>query len=181
MVKLYCVWFLTNNLSPRVCRTCGTQFIGGPRAFYCPDCREERKKKQIKEYRQRKKAGIVREIGSISLCEICGAEYVVAGGKHRFCEKCSLPHLKEVDNKQSLLWKANNPEKIREGKRALSKKRHSADGKTSGIKYIIWDKGHMKWKVVPYVNGKQIRLGYFSSLSEAEKELNKFLKDKTTS
>ena len=31
------------TLKPRVCRQCGATFLGGPRAWYCPDCRAERR------------------------------------------------------------------------------------------------------------------------------------------
>lgn len=39
------------NMLPRICQGCGKTFLGGPRAWYCEDCREERKKKQLKEFR----------------------------------------------------------------------------------------------------------------------------------
>lgn len=34
----------------RICRTCGAQFSGGPRAWYCPDCRRERARIQKQRY-----------------------------------------------------------------------------------------------------------------------------------
>lgn len=86
-----------------------------------------------------------------------------------------MKHLKEEDNKQSLEWKREHPEKIKEGKRKISKRRHQGEGKQSGIKYISWDKGSNKWRVTPYFNGKQYQLGRFTNLKEAERELKKFM------
>lgn len=113
------------------------------------------------------------------ICESCGTTVIKNGGNQRYCPKCAKEHLKIVDNAQSLEWKRTNPEKIRAGKRNLSKKRHTAEGRKSGIKYISWDKGTQKWRVVPFLDGKQYHVGRFSSLEEATEKLNEFIVKKT--
>lgn len=170
---------MSKNLLPRICRTCGVSFLGGPRAWYCPQCRDERKREALKRFRQRKGTSEHIPLGSIIQCEICGKDIIKNSGRQRYCKECAVKHLKEEDNKQSLEWKRKYPEKIKEGKRKLSKQRHRDEGKQSGIKYISWDKGSKKWRVTPYLNGKQYQLGRFTNLEEAERELIKFIKKKS--
>lgn len=38
----------------RICKECGIKFSGGPRAWYCPNCRKERQKKQAENQNQGK-------------------------------------------------------------------------------------------------------------------------------
>ncbi|MDO4275862.1 MAG: hypothetical protein Q4D16_19515 [Eubacteriales bacterium] len=166
---------MSNNILPRICKSCGCTFDGGPRAWYCPGCRVDRRKAQLKEHRMRRREPRYNPIGSVIKCELCGKEIIKNSGRQRYCPQCAEKHLKEVDNLQSLEWKRNNPEKIREGKRLYSKRRHAEEGKQSGIKYISWEKSHKKWKVIPYVNGKQVRIGEYSSLDDAKSALIKFL------
>lgn len=145
---------MSNNMLPRICRECGTTFLGGPRAWYCPSCRAERQKKVYKDFRERKKAGKVIPIGSIIKCEICGKDIIKTGGPQRFCDDCAKIHLKEIDNMQSLDWKRNNPEKYRESKRKFSKKRHAEDSeKRSGFTGVSWDKAKRRWKAAIGLNG----------------------------
>jgi len=81
----------------RICRTCGTNFKGGPRAWYCPDCRHEREKERARKYKQ---GPAKRPIGSIDICENCGEEYKVASGLQKYCPKCQPAMHKKVDNEQ---------------------------------------------------------------------------------
>lgn len=97
-----------STLRPRVCRACGKNFVGGPRAFYCPDCRAERQKAQGREYKQRKKAGAVRSLGSTAICERCGNPYTVAGGLQRYCPECAPEVIRETKNKLSRDWNEKN-------------------------------------------------------------------------
>lgn len=70
-----------------MCRMCGKEFLGGPRAFYCPDCRIIRTKEAQKRFRQGKTAK--RKLGSVDKCELCGNEYIVTAGRQKYCsEKC---------------------------------------------------------------------------------------------
>lgn len=169
---------MSKNLLPRICKACGVSFIGGPRAWYCPQCREERKREASKRFKRRKGTNEYIPIGSIIQCEICGKDIIKNSSRQRYCKECAKAHLKEVDNKQSLDWKCKHPEKIKEGKRRLSKQRHQSEGRRSGIKYISWDKGSLKWRVTLYLEGKQYHIGRFWDLSDAEKELNKFMSNR---
>ena len=101
---------MNNVIRMRICRQCGRQFLGGPHAWYCPECRAERKREQTNRC---KRDGAVRKLGSIDHCQICGKEYIVEGGLQRYCASCAAKHLKEVDNAASLEYKKKNPEKIK--------------------------------------------------------------------
>ncbi len=81
----------------RVCRTCGTVFSGGPRAWYCPECRLER---QRARGRYHSKYGYERHIGDIDICKNCGAEYVVNSGMQIYCENCRDEMRRQIDNQQ---------------------------------------------------------------------------------
>lgn len=154
--------------------------MGGSRAWFCDECRKIRKAESDKRMRHKRKTDDYIPLGSIIQCELCNKDIIKNSGHHRFCRECAPIHLKSVDNRQSLEWKRKNPEKIKEGKRKLSKRKHAEEGKASGIKYITWNKGKQKWGVRPYIDGKQIMLGHFAELSEAEEKLNNFMKQKTT-
>ena len=64
---------------------CGKEFNGGPRAFYCPDCRVIRTKEAQKRFRQGKTAK--RKLGSVDKCELCGKEYIVTAGRQKYCSE----------------------------------------------------------------------------------------------
>lgn len=66
----------------RICQECGAEFYGGPRARRCPDCAYKERRKTS---RQQKKTGGKRRIGSIDVCEVCGAEYIVNSGRQKYC------------------------------------------------------------------------------------------------
>lgn len=87
----------------RTCRECGVTFKGGPRAWFCPDCREQRQKQQTVEYHRRKAAGKVRHIGSTDICKICGDPYTVESGLQMYCPSCAEAAVKEVVSKQKKL------------------------------------------------------------------------------
>ena len=63
--------------------------MGYPRSMRCPVCAAEAKSKALREYRERKRAGKARAVGSTDLCEVCGKPYTVAGGLQRMCEDCA--------------------------------------------------------------------------------------------
>lgn len=89
----------------RVCKQCGAEFFGGPRAWYCPDCRHERRREQTKQYREKKAKGLVeRPLGSIDKCEVCGREYIVQSARQRYCKACAPERYREVDREQSRGW-----------------------------------------------------------------------------
>lgn len=80
---------LHKNMHERICRFCGNSFLGGSRAWYCPDCKIIRRQKLQKEY-YAKKAVTARKIGSVDICEICGKEYIVNGGLQKYCKNCAI-------------------------------------------------------------------------------------------
>lgn len=99
-------------LQNRICKACGIEFIGGPRAYYCKTCREERRKFASKEYKERKKKGTVRAIGNIDICDICGEKYIVNSGQQRFCSNCQKSHNLEHDRATGLKYYHENKDNI---------------------------------------------------------------------
>lgn len=86
----------------RACKQCGAAFRGGPRAYYCPNCRHDRQQQQNREHKRRKRAGLSRALGSTDRCAHCGKEYTVAGGNQRYCPDCGPKLLSEHDRKTSI-------------------------------------------------------------------------------
>lgn len=90
-----------STLATRTCRQCGVKFTGGPRAWYCPECRESRVKEQRKQCR---KNGPKRPIGSTDKCVVCGAEYIVVGPNQRYCKSCAEEATREADRKAGIAY-----------------------------------------------------------------------------
>lgn len=99
-------------LQNRICKQCGIEFTGGPRAYYCESCRETRRMASNKEYKVRKKKGLARQIGSIDICIRCGKEYSVNAGQQRFCQDCQKDHNLEHDRITGLKYYHLNKENI---------------------------------------------------------------------
>ncbi len=99
-------------LKQRTCRACGRSFLGGPRAWYCPQCRMERRKKQSAAYKARKRTGDVRELGSTDSCAICGAPYTVTGPNQRYCPACAPDAVKAVDSAQGMAYYVEHKDAI---------------------------------------------------------------------
>lgn len=101
--------------APRTCRRCGGVFDGGPRAWYCPDCRKVRQrlyKARAKENRKRGKSITLGE--SIGKCEVCGKEFVYASARQRYCPYCAKEAWKASDRGQGIeYYHANNTEEKR--------------------------------------------------------------------
>lgn len=93
------------TILPRTCRQCGAVFDGGPRAWYCPDCRKTRNKESKKRYRTN---GPSRPLGSIDHCTVCGKEYVVNSARQRYCPDCAPEAVRAVDREASKAWNAEN-------------------------------------------------------------------------
>lgn len=64
----------------RICADCGAEFMGGPRARRCPKCANL-------AIRARERKETVRPLGSIDKCAVCGKEYVVNGGRQKYCSR----------------------------------------------------------------------------------------------
>lgn len=111
---------LETVIRPRTCRQCGASFQGGPRAWYCPDCRDERRRARDREYKRIGKPA--RPIGSTDLCARCGREYTVNGGRQMYCPDCAKTAVREKERLRKITyWEENR------GKYAAQKK-ESAKG-----------------------------------------------------
>lgn len=96
----------------RICRTCGCSISGGPRAWYCPSCRQERQRASDAEYKRRVAAGTTRKLGNYDKCVVCGKEYIINGGNQKYCRDCAPPAYAETDRVLSLDYYHNNSEDI---------------------------------------------------------------------
>ncbi len=85
----------------RVCRACGVIFSGGPRAWYCPDCRLERQRERGRYYSAH---GYSRHIGDTDVCENCGAKYTVESGQQKYCKNCRDEMHRQLDNRQGVKY-----------------------------------------------------------------------------
>ena len=94
----------TSTLAMRTCRQCGISFMGGPRAWYCPDCRYERQKESTRLSRRRKRLGLTRDLGSTDYCVVCAKPYVVESSNQKYCAKCAPEAIRAIDRQQSLEW-----------------------------------------------------------------------------
>ena len=56
----------------RECIQCGAAFKGGPRAWYCPECREERQRAQQREEKKKVKSAAL-----AALISVRGAESLI--------------------------------------------------------------------------------------------------------
>lgn len=87
----------------RTCRQCGRTFPGGPRAWYCPDCRHLRALEFAA--RRRSKGNIPeRPLGSIDYCVVCGKEYVVNSARQKYCKDCAYEAVRRADRPASREW-----------------------------------------------------------------------------
>lgn len=102
----------------RKCVICGIVFLGGPRAKYCPNCREEIRKERDREQKRR---GAKRPLGSVDICEACGKEYVVQSGLQKYCQDCAAEQIKARDRQRGKEYAAEqrelNPDRVKEWKR----------------------------------------------------------------
>lgn len=93
----------------RVCRTCGAEFPGGPRAWYCPACRADRSRENTRRYRR---DGCNRKIGSTDICSVCGKEYIVEGSRQKYCRDCSDKTTAEQARARSREYNAENKDAL---------------------------------------------------------------------
>ena len=111
-------------LATRKCVVCGVEFLGGPSAKYCPNCRAKREKERAARYR---KNGVSRKLGSIDYCQACGKEYIVASGLQKYCPECATEQIKMRDRKRGKEYAAEqrklNPDRVKEWKRVKYKEK----------------------------------------------------------
>ena len=94
-----------STIRDRVCRQCGVTFPGGPRAWYCPNCRQQRYRESKAKYQKR---GPERPIGSTDKCSIFGKEYIVNAGRQRYCPDCAPAAIRENDRAASRQYALEN-------------------------------------------------------------------------
>lgn len=121
-------------LQNRTCRECDRSFEGGPRAYYCPSCRNERTRITNAAYRKRKLTGEVRHIGSKDKCERCDKEYTVIAGLQRFCPDCQSIHAIEYDRETALPFYHENKDRINPP-RKLNRRKRSDECVICGTKF----------------------------------------------
>ena len=104
----------------RTCRQCGREFAGGPRAWYCPECRDIRQKEADA---RRAKNGTNRPLGSIDHCEICGGEYIVNAARQRYCKGCAAEAIRRNVNPHKAEYAKDHMERLKEQQKELRKDR----------------------------------------------------------
>jgi len=120
------------SLGTRTCRRCGREFTGGPRAWYCPECREKRKLQQKSKDNYKQRLGLTRKLGSTDNCARCGKPYTVTGGLQKYCPGCAVEAMRENDRNQALQYYEDNKEQInpvRNDKRRVKTKKCVVCGK----------------------------------------------------
>jgi hypothetical protein len=100
-----------STILPRICIRCGKVFPGGPRAWYCPACREDRRQEARARYLARRRMRLHRPLGSKDACEVCGGEYVVRCANQRYCPDCAPEAVRRVDHAQGRAWYEKNKPK----------------------------------------------------------------------
>ena len=100
------------SLRPRTCKQCGAIFKGGPRAWYCPDCRFENRKKYDRRTKLNKMLGKNIVIGvTTRKWDVCGRTFIMMSHRQRYCPSCAPAQYKKVDREQSRGWLARGAEK----------------------------------------------------------------------
>lgn len=109
-------YYKSAPIRDRVCRQCGVTFPGGPRAWYCPTCRAERRQEAWKRH---KKVGTARPLGSTDTCKRCGKEYIVEGGRQMYCKDCAEIAVKEKVRGHKREYNAKNRDALNDHKREV--------------------------------------------------------------
>lgn len=92
-----------------ICRQCGRSFLGGPRAWYCPDCRARRERERRHRYNTQ---GYNRHIGETDYCVSCGEQYTITAGNQKYCPNCAPVEIRKADAKQGLEYYHQNADEI---------------------------------------------------------------------
>lgn len=84
----------------KICQMCGNEFeTNSNRAMYCSDCRNKRQVEKNNAYKQRRREGLTREIGSTQLCPVCGKEFILKTGSQKCCDECRHKQTNAVKSK----------------------------------------------------------------------------------
>lgn len=100
------------TMRPRTCRACGAVFPGGPRAWYCPTCREARRREASRNAKARARRGEQRPMGSVDGCVVCGGGYIVTGPNQKYCPECAPEAILAVDRRQGMEYYHANAAEI---------------------------------------------------------------------
>lgn len=119
-----------NNLRVRVCKQCGQKFDGGPRAWYCPECRYYRREEQSKRYKQNKRLGKSAVIGkTVRICTVCGNKFVIASANQKYCKGCAPEAIKQKDAEQGAAYYHRMASSEYRAKRSKLRREHYAKNK----------------------------------------------------
>ena len=119
-----------NNLRVRVCKHCGKEFHGGPRAWYCPKCRYYRRAEQSRRYKQNKRLGKSVVIGkTVRVCVICGNKFIIASANQKYCKDCAAEAIKQKDAKQGTEYYHRMASPEFRAKRSKQRREHYAKNK----------------------------------------------------
>lgn len=108
-------------ISKHTCRQCGVSFQGGPRAWYCPNCRQERRRARERGYQRN---GSLRKLGSTDLCIRCGKEYIVVSGRQKYCPFCAGEAINETVRQHKRQYAAERSEQMAQYKKDMARNRH---------------------------------------------------------
>lgn len=114
-------YFKSASLNDRTCRQCGIVFRGGPRAWYCPDCRLQRRRESD---RRHKRTGTSRPLGSTDKCIRCGCDYVVNSARQVYCKSCCDAAVLENVRRQSRQYNADHKDALYAQKYASRRNRN---------------------------------------------------------
>lgn len=106
-------------VADRICRQCGATFPGGPRAWYCPDCRAERRRAE-----SAKRGKPSRLLGSEDLCIVCGNPYIVKSSRQKYCPSCAPEAVGRAVREHKRQYAAERAEQMAQYKIEMSSSRH---------------------------------------------------------
>lgn len=102
----------------RTCIKCGRVFEGFPNSKYCNSCAYEA---QLETKKRHQSNPNTRKIGDTDKCERCGKEYVIKGGRQRYCPECQRQATLETQRERKKLRRLQDQRN--EHSKAVRKKR----------------------------------------------------------
>ena len=84
----------------KTCPDCGMEFVGHIKSYRCRECQQVANRKADVEAKRRQAAGKTRALGSIDICQRCGAPYTVEGGRQKYCPDCATAADREYHAKR---------------------------------------------------------------------------------
>lgn len=108
------------------CISCGAEIYRPIKCVRCKDCQDAYDRRRDAEI---KSTGPRRQLGSIDLCQRCGAEYTVESGMQKYCKACSASATRDSIRAHKRAYAAerradpDQAEAIRQAKRILPSQR----------------------------------------------------------